>query len=143
MTNEEAFSTFLAGLSPHIQEQVGAHVQGDLSAAITMAERLDLFRASAREGAGTSGGSGAQYKGPKGGSGKKKGGIHSVEEKKESTPEVAFVKEKGKQKQGKGNAGKKKGKGSVRCYNCGGNHFLRNCKEWQEARKKLRDSGKE
>ena len=143
MTNEEAFSTFLAGLSPHIQEQVGAHVQGDLSAAITMAERLDLFRASAREGAGTSGSSGAQYKGPKGGSGKKKGTVHSVEEKKESTPEVAFVKEKGKQKQGKGNAGKKKGKGSVRCYNCGGNHFLRNCKEWQEARKKLRDSGKE
>ena len=107
-----------------------------------MAERLDLFRASAREGAGTSGSSGAQHKGPKGGSGKTKGGIHSVE-KKESTPEVAFVKEKGKQKQGKGNAGKKKGKGSVRCYNCGGNHFLRNCKEWQEARKKLRDSGKE
>ena len=30
MSEEEAFSTFLAGLAPHIQEQVGAHIQGDL-----------------------------------------------------------------------------------------------------------------
>ena len=142
MSEEEAFSTFLAGLTPHIQEQVGAHIQGDLSAAITMAERLDLFRASAREGGGSSGG--AQQKGQRGGSaGKKKGLVHSVEEKKEGTSEVAFVKEKGKQKQRKGSAGKKKGKSSVRCYNCGGNHFLRNCKEWQEARKRLKNSGKE
>ena len=43
MSEEEAFSTFLAGLAPHIQEQVGAHIQGDLSAAITMAERLEFF----------------------------------------------------------------------------------------------------
>ena len=141
MTNEEAFSTFLAGLAPHIREQVGAHVQSDLSATITMAERLDLYCASAREAESSSGG--GQQKGPKGGPSKKKGTVHMVEEKKESTSKVAFAKEKGKQKQGKGKAGKKKGQGSVRCYNCGGNHFLRNCKEWQKARKKLRDSGKD
>ena len=142
MSEEETFLTFLAGLAPHIQEQVGAHIQGDQSAAITMAERLDVFCASVQEGGGSSGG--AQQKGQQGGSaGKKKGLVHSVEEKKEGTSEVAVVKEKGKQKQRKGSAGKKKGKSSVRCYNCGGNHFLRNCKEWQEARKRLKNSGKE
>ena len=62
-----------------------------------MAERLDLFHASAREDGGSSGG--AQQKGQRGGSaGKKKGLVHSVEEKKEGMSEVAFVKEKGKQK---------------------------------------------
>ena len=28
MTDEEAFHTFLSGLQPHLQEHVGAHVQG-------------------------------------------------------------------------------------------------------------------
>ena len=56
MSEEEAFSTFLAGLAPHIQEQVGAHIQGDLFAAITMTERLDFFCASAQEGGGSNGG---------------------------------------------------------------------------------------
>ena len=57
MSEEEAFSTFLAILlAPHIQEQAGAHIQRDLSAAITMTERLDLFCASARVGGGSSGG---------------------------------------------------------------------------------------
>ena len=57
--------------------------------------------------------------------------------------EVAFVKEKGKQKQGKGSAEKKKGKSSIRCYNCSGNHFLCNCKEWKEDWKRLKNSRKE
>ena len=30
MTDEEAFHAFLSGLVPHLQEHVGAHVQGDL-----------------------------------------------------------------------------------------------------------------
>ena len=69
-----------------------------------MAERLDLFRTSVQEGGGSSGGATI---GQRGGSvGKKKGLVHSVEEKKEGTSEVAFIKEKGKQKQGKGNARK-------------------------------------
>ena len=62
-----------------------------------MVERLELFCASVREGGGSSGG--AQQKGQRGGSaGKKKGLVHFVEEKKEGTYEVAFIKENGKQK---------------------------------------------
>ena len=37
MAGEEAFHAFLFGLQPHLQEHVGAHVQGDLEAAIAMA----------------------------------------------------------------------------------------------------------
>ena len=37
MTNDKAFYAFLSGLQPHLWEHVGAHVQGDLEAAITMA----------------------------------------------------------------------------------------------------------
>ena len=43
MTNEEAFHAFLFGLQPHQQEHVGAHIQGDLDAAITMAQRLEVY----------------------------------------------------------------------------------------------------
>ena len=43
MTDEEAFHTFLSGLQPHLQEHVGAHVQGDLEAAIVMAQRLEVY----------------------------------------------------------------------------------------------------
>ena len=42
MTDEEAFHTFLSGLQPHLQEHVGAHVQGDLEAAIAMIQRLEV-----------------------------------------------------------------------------------------------------
>ena len=44
MTDEEAFHTFIFGLQKHIQEHVGAHVQGDLEAAIAMAQRLEVYR---------------------------------------------------------------------------------------------------
>ena len=44
MTDEEAFHTFISGLQPHLQEHVGAHVQGDLEAAIAMAQRLEVYR---------------------------------------------------------------------------------------------------
>ena len=43
MTDEEVFHTFLSGLQPHLQEHVGAHVQGDLEAAIAMAQRLEVY----------------------------------------------------------------------------------------------------
>ena len=36
MTNEEAFHAFLSRLVPHLQEHVGAHVQGDLEQAMGM-----------------------------------------------------------------------------------------------------------
>ena len=44
MTDEEAFHTFISGLQPHLQEHVGAHVQGDLEVAISMAQRLEVYR---------------------------------------------------------------------------------------------------
>ena len=37
MIDEEAFHAFLSRLQPHLQEHVGAHVQGDVEAAIAMA----------------------------------------------------------------------------------------------------------
>ena len=37
MADEEAFSVYLAGLNPHLREQVGAHVIGNLEEAIAMA----------------------------------------------------------------------------------------------------------
>ena len=43
MTGEEAFHAFLFGLQPHLQEHVGAHIQGDLDATIVMAQRLEVY----------------------------------------------------------------------------------------------------
>ena len=71
MTDEEAFHTFLSRLQPHLQEHVGAHVQGDLEAAIAMAQRLEVYR----------GGDGAKMtsKGPKKFKNRKKGNVAQVE----------------------------------------------------------------
>ena len=52
MTDEEAFHAFISRLQLHLQEHIGAHVQGDLVAAITMAQRLKVY----------SGGDGAKTK---------------------------------------------------------------------------------
>ena len=43
MTAEEAFSAFVAGLKPHLQEHVGAHIQGDLEGAMAMALRMEIY----------------------------------------------------------------------------------------------------
>ena len=58
MTDEEAFHAFLSGLVPHLQEHVGAHVQGDLEQAMAMAQRLEAY--SRGEGAKTSGSKGSK-----------------------------------------------------------------------------------
>ena len=44
ITDEEAFHAFLSWLVPHLQEHVGAHVQGDLEQAMAMAQRLEAYR---------------------------------------------------------------------------------------------------
>ena len=44
MIDEETFHAFLFGLQPHLQEHVGAHIQGDLDVAIAMAQRLEVYR---------------------------------------------------------------------------------------------------
>ena len=71
MTDEEAFHAFISGLQPHLQEHVGAHVQGDLEAAIAMAQCLEVYRGG--DGAKTSG------KGPKKFKNQKKGNVAQVE----------------------------------------------------------------
>ena len=43
MIDEEAFHAFLFGLQANLQEHVGAHIQGDLDAAITMAQCLEVY----------------------------------------------------------------------------------------------------
>ena len=58
MTEEEAYSAFVAGLKPHLASQVGAHTHGDLSVVHAMAERLDHYTTSTKGDAGPSGGSG-------------------------------------------------------------------------------------
>ena len=52
MSTEEAFSAFLSRLTPHLQEHVGAHVYGDLEAAMAMAQRLEVYRGGDRAKAG-------------------------------------------------------------------------------------------
>ena len=73
MTDEEVFHAFLSGLQPHLQDHVGAHVQGDLEAAIAMAQHLEVYRGG--DGAKASG------KGPKGfkNQKQKKGNVAQVE----------------------------------------------------------------
>ena len=44
MTDKEAFHAFLFGLQPHLQEHVGAHIQGDLDTTIAMAQHLEVYR---------------------------------------------------------------------------------------------------
>ena len=52
MNAEEAFSTFLSGLMPHLQEHVGAHVQGDLEAAKRMAFKMEIYRGTVESSRG-------------------------------------------------------------------------------------------
>ena len=60
MADEEAFHAFLSRLQPHLQEQIGAHVQGNLEAAVAMAQHLEVYRGG--DGPKT----GGVGKGPKG-----------------------------------------------------------------------------
>ena len=139
MTDEEAFHAFLSGLQPHLQEHVGAHVQGNLEAAIAMAQRLEVYR----------GGDGAKTtnKGSKKFKNQKKGNVTHVEGGSSGgTVQVVQVVKKQQQKKGKGGSGsggkktRRGGRKRVQCHNCGGDHFLRDCKEWKEIKEKLRSS---
>ena len=137
MTEEEAFYSFVSGLQPHIQEQVGAHVQGDLEAAIAMAQRLEVYRG----GEGSKSGNGG--KGSRKQKMQKKGQIAQVEGSSGGTVLVVQqqTKEKGKGGQGKGKKKSKRGgKKKIQCHCCGGPHFMRDCEKWQKAMKKLTSS---
>ena len=62
------------------------------------------------------------------------------------TVQVVQVVKKSQPKKGKGgsDAGGKKtkrgGRKRVQCHNCGGDHFLRDCKEWKEIKETLNSS---
>ena len=98
MTADEAFHAFLSGLSPHLQEHVGAHVQGDLEAAMVMAQRLEVYRGA---------GDGAKAGGEKKGSGRfpkkqNKRGAALIVQEKEAEEVVQVIHNQPKKGKGKG-----------------------------------------
>ena len=138
---EEAFHAFLSGLASHLQEHVGAHVQGDPEAAMAMAQHLEVYRGA---------GDGAKASGEKKGSGRfpkkqiKKGTALVVQEK-EAEEAVQVIQNQPKKCKGKGKGRpqqqQKKKQFRGKCFNCGGDHLLRDCKEWKEMLQKFCSSG--
>ena len=49
MTQEEGFALFMRGLDPRIREQIGYHVEVDLTNAMEMAEKSDVWRSRGQE----------------------------------------------------------------------------------------------
>ena len=110
---------------------------------MAMAQRLEVYHRA---------GDGAKAGGEKKGSGRflkkqnKKGIALTVQ--RNETEEIVQVIHNRPKKQGKG-----KGKGRPqqqqqkkkqfqgKCFNCGGDHLLKDCKEWKEMRQKFRSSG--
>ena len=141
MTAEEAFHAFLSGLAPHLQEHVGAHVQGDLEAAMAMAQRLEVYR-----GAGDGAKAGGEKKGPGKFQKRNKKGAALIVQEKEAEEIVQVIHNQLKKGKGKGKGRpqqqqQKKKQFRGKCFNCGGDHLLRDCKEWKEMRQKFRSSG--
>ena len=143
MTMAEAYSAFLAGLTPQIRQHVGAHVDGDLEEAIKMALRLDLYRA---EGEKSKGSEKPVHPKPR------KQGVHNVEGNEtsggSSGGQVNAVDKKGK-KSKRWNGGPKRGgrgggrggdRQALKCFCCGEGHLLRNCPEWKNMREHMRSS---
>ena len=135
MTDEEAVSVYLAGLSSHIREQVGAHVKGNLEEAITMAQRIEIYRGGDSRNKGQS-----SKKFQK----KNKNSVNQVQgQPSGETPQVNAVQPQQKKKpgqKGKGNT-RRGGRRNIKCHCCGGNHLMRDCKDLKEAMAKLRSPG--
>ena len=107
-------------------------MQGDLGAAIAMAQCLEVYRGGDA---------------PKKFKNQKKGVTAQVEgSSSKGIVQVVQVVKKQQPKKSKGGSGsggrkaKKGGRKKVQCHNCGGDHFLRDCKEWKEIKEKLRSS---
>lgn len=149
MNVEEAFSTFLSRLTPHLLEHIGAHVQGDLERAKQMALRMDMFKGGIDAGKGQQG----QQQQQRGKGGQKKGSVHMVEAQgQDGGDQVNAVKGKQQkrgggqgQNQGQGKKGQKKGQGNrqgqgdrgpLKCFACGGSHPLRKCNVFNTMRQK-------
>ena len=104
MTDEEAFHAFISGLQLHLPEHVGTHVQGDLQAAIAMAQHLEVY----------GGGDGAKTtsKGPKKLKNHKKGNVAQVEgsSSRGIVQVLQVMKKQQKKGEGSGGSGGKKTK---------------------------------
>ena len=106
-----------------------------------MAQRLEVYHGG--DGAKTSGKGPGKFKKQN----QKKGVMAQVEGSSSGgTVQVVQVVKRPQQKKGKGGPGgggkktKRGGRKRVQCHNCGGDHFLRDCKEWKEIKEKLRTS---
>ena len=44
MIDKEAFSVYLVGLKPHLREQVGPDISGNLEEAIAMGQRIEIYQ---------------------------------------------------------------------------------------------------
>ena len=96
MMDEEAFSMYLAGLNPHLREQVGAHARENLEEAIAMAQRIEIYR-----------GSDSKPKGVENFQKKKKGSVNQVQGKSfGGTSQVNMVQPQQKRKQRQKEKGK-------------------------------------
>ena len=108
---------------------------------MAMAQRLEVYRGA---------GDGVKAGGDKKGSGKfqkrnKKGAVLAVQEKEtEETVQVIHNQPKKGKGKGKGRPQQqqqKKKQFRGKCFNCGGDHFLKDCKEWKEMHQKFCSSG--
>ena len=136
MTDEEAFSVYLAGLNPHLREQVGVDVRGKLEEAIAMAQRIEVYRG---------GDSKTKRQGMKNFQTKKKGFVNQMQgQPSRETPQVNAVQPQQKKKQGQKGKGKsqKGGRTSMKCHCSRGNHFMKDCQELKDVMAKLRSSRK-
>ena len=109
-------------------------MQGDLEAAIAMTQHLEVYHGG--DGAKASG------KGPKKFKNQKKGMSAQIERSSSGgTVQVVQVVKKPQQKKGKGaldSGGKKTKRGGrkrVQCHNCGGDHFLWDCRNGKKLRR--------
>ena len=105
MNEAEAFSAFLVGLAPHLQEDVAAHVRGDLEVAKAMAMRMDMFHTGGE-------GSGKQRKNE---NQKKKGAVQAIEGQKKGEPSKVHAVQGQNKGKGQGKGKKKKEQGPVKC----------------------------
>ena len=139
MTQEEAYHAFLDGLQPRLWEHIGTHVKGDLEAAIAMASRMEVFRPASKPKARSQ-----DKKGDKSHkNNKNRQGGNAQVEGSTTTGNVNAVQRQGQKKNQQGQGHKKKDrrpKRKLQCHNCGGEHLLRDCKEWKEIKDKLCES---
>ena len=106
---------------------MGAHAQDDLEAAITMTQRLEVYRGGDRAKVGRHGKRSKKYRYQN-----QKNGVTAQVEGSSHLGELSRQKIEAKGGQGGSVSGGKRtrrgGRRRVECHNCGGDHFLRDYK---------------